>query len=251
MDDLSGAPGLHHTGYSSRLHVAAVISVITGAALLAAAAFLLSYARIHEIALTARVSPSLAALYPLIFDATLVIACVAALALRGAPWWMRYSAVFIIVILLAVLAVGEALHSAGISLPRRPTAAALAALPWVLFLIGFGLGLLVLRYQRRVRAMARAAYPVETPNTVSKPSISKPGINNASPVQRNAHSPRWNTDLDTSNVRIVPAAPKCPSPSASQQSAAQDGGSAAALDSASPPGHHHGHGHQHRSQPHG
>src|SRR6516164_5796585 len=109
MDDLSGARRVRQAGYNRRLHLTAIISVITGAALLAAAAFLLSYARIHEIALTARVSPSLAALYPLIFDMTLVIACVAALALRGAPWWMRYSAVLIIVILLAVVAAGEAM----------------------------------------------------------------------------------------------------------------------------------------------
>jgi hypothetical protein len=214
--------------------------VITGAALLAAAAFLLSYARIHEIALTARVSPSLAALYPLIFDATLVIACVAALALRGAPWWMRYSAVLIIMILLAVVAVGEALHSAGISLPQRPTAAALAAVPWVLFLIGFGLGLLVLKYQRRVRAMARAAYAGQAPESVSGPAGKKPSSD-----QRNAYSALWNADPDIADVRIVTAEPKRPSPSPSQQSGTQDAG----FSSAPGNGHRHGHGHGHHSGP--
>src|SRR5215510_3659181 len=98
MDDLTGTRRFRQAGYNNRLHLTAVISLITGAALLAVAAFLLSYARIHELALTAGVSPSLAALYPLVFDTTLVIACVAALALRGAPWWMRYSAVLIIMI---------------------------------------------------------------------------------------------------------------------------------------------------------
>jgi len=52
--------------------------------LLAAAAFVLSYAGIHAVALSAGVSPRLAKLYPLIFDAMLVVACAAVLALRGA-----------------------------------------------------------------------------------------------------------------------------------------------------------------------
>jgi Protein of unknown function (DUF2637) len=240
MDDLSSARLLRPAGYNSRLHLIAIISVITGAGLLAVAAFLLSYARIHEIALTARVSPSLAALYPLIFDMTLVIACVAALALRGAPWWMRYSAVVIIMILLAVVAAGEALHSAGISLPPRPTAAALAAVPWALFLIGFGLGLLVLRYQRRIRAMARAASPGEAPESVSRPDARK-----SSADQRNAHSARWNTDDQPAGVRIVPAEPKRPSPG--QQSGTQN----ARPGSAAGNGHRHGHLHQHHSGPSG
>ena len=239
MDDLSGTPRLRHAGYNSRLHLTAVISVISGAALLAAAAFLLSYARIHEIALSARVSPSLAALYPLIFDTTLVIACVAALALRGAPWWMRYSAVLIIMILLAVVAAAEALHSAGINLPRRPTAAALAAIPWALFLIGFGLGLLVLRYQRRMRAMARGTDEGKAPEPASEPDSKK-----RPSTQRNAHSPRWATDPEVTNVRIVEAEPTRPSPSPVQQPVTQNG----RLTSAPDNGHRHGHGHGHQQR---
>jgi hypothetical protein len=246
MDDLSGARRLRQAGYSSRLHLGAIISVITGAALLAAAAFLLSYARIHEIALTARVSPSLAVLYPLIFDMTLVIACVAALALRGAPWWMRYSAVLVITILLAVVAAAEALHSAGISLPQHTTAGALAAVPWALFLIGFGLGLLVLKYQRRVRTMARAAYPAEAPVPISRPSATKRAFD-----QQNVHSAGWSSEPEAANVRIVPAEPKrsSPRPSAGpgQQPGTQDHRPASAPSNGHR--HGHGHGHQHHSGP--
>lgn len=237
MDDLGGTRRLRQVGYNSRLHLTAVISLITGAALLALAAFLLSYARIHEIALTAGVSPALAALYPLIFDTTLVIACVAALALRGAPWWMRHSAVIIIMILLAVVAIGEAMHSASISLPQRPTAAALAALPWVLFLISFGLGLLVLRYQRKIRAMARAAYSGEAPESVSRPVTKKPPIDRG-----NTNSARWSTDSDAANVRIIPAEPKRSSLSLSQHSGTPD----TRLNSAPGNGHRRGHGHSHQ-----
>jgi hypothetical protein len=239
MDDLSVARRSRQTGYNSRLHLTAVISVITGAALLAIAAFLLSYERIHEIALTARVSPSLAALYPLIFDTTLVIACVATLALRGAPWWMRYSAVLIIMILLAVVAVAEALHSAGITLPPRPTAAALAAAPWALFLIGFGLGLLVLRYQRRVRALSRATYPSGVPESVNMPPAKKSSLD-----QQITHSAGWSTDPEVPNVRIVPAEPKRPSASASP-SPGRKPSPQGRLTSTPGEGHRHEHGHQH------
>jgi hypothetical protein len=168
MSNLSSARGSRHPGYSGRLHLAAVISVITGAAVLAGAAFLLSYTGIREIALTAGLSPSLAKLYPVLLDAALVIACVAALALRGAPWWIRSYAALFIMILLAALAVGQAMHSAGMSLPRRPTAAALAAIPWVLFLVGFGLGLSVFTYRQKMRASSSADHQGAETESVSE-----------------------------------------------------------------------------------
>ena len=76
----------------SKLRLAALCAVSLGVVLLAAAAFVLSYEGIHQIALHAGVSPGLARLYPLIFDAMLVIAGAAALALRGAGWWARFYA---------------------------------------------------------------------------------------------------------------------------------------------------------------
>ena len=71
----------------STLRLAALTAVIVGVVLLAAAAFVLSYSGIHQVALQAGVSPRLAKLYPVIFDAMLVIAGAAAMALRGAGWW--------------------------------------------------------------------------------------------------------------------------------------------------------------------
>jgi hypothetical protein len=143
--------------------VTAVVIVITGVVLLAAAAFVVSYAGIGQIASSAGVSPSLAGLYPLIIDAMLVVACAAALALRGGGWWMRGSVWLSVIVLLAVVAVAGAVHAAGISLPHRPTAAAVAVLPWVVFLLGFGLGLSILKHQRPVRA----ANPAGAPGTAS------------------------------------------------------------------------------------
>jgi hypothetical protein len=180
MSDISGTRRFRETEYNSRLQVTAVVSVITGVVLLAVSAFLLSYARLHEIAVAAGVTPALAGLYPLIFDTTLVVACVSALSLRGAPWWMRIYAGFSIVILLALVAVAEAVHAAGTGLPQRATAATLAAMPWALFLLGFGLVFAMLRHQRTVRAAALSAVQSngKTPDvtlTRAEPEPTRPG----------------------------------------------------------------------------
>src|ERR1039457_4717042 len=117
---------------SPRLRVASVVAVITGVILLAAAAFVLAYAGIHAIALAAGVSPTLARYYPLIFDAMLVVASAAALALRGGGWWTKFYAWLSIVVLRAPAPGGDAGHPVGATRPRRPTAAAVAVTPWVL-----------------------------------------------------------------------------------------------------------------------
>jgi Protein of unknown function (DUF2637) len=211
MSNLSSTRGSRDTAYNSRLHLAAVISVITGAALLAGAAFLLSYTGIHEIALAAGVSPPLAKLYPVLLDAALVIACVAALALRGAQWWMRGYAALAIMILLAALAVGEAMHSAGISLPRRPTAATLAAIPWALFLVGFALALSVFRYQQKIRASAsedgQGAEPEPVSERPAERPVEKPEMDQLGDRPALAEAGRHTADIE-----VVRAEPQAASP---------------------------------------
>lgn len=186
MSDLSGTRRLRETEYNSRLQVTAVVGVIAGVVLLAVSAFLLSYARIHGIAVAAGISPALAGLYPLIFDIALVVACVSVLSLRGSSWWMRSYAGLSIVILLAAVAVAEAVHAAGTGVPQRVTAATLAAMPWALFLLGFGLVLVMLRHQRAVRAAAPPAAPrnPKTPDvtpTRAQPKPTRPGPDPSAP----------------------------------------------------------------------
>ncbi len=238
MTDISRPRRWRQTGYNSRLHLTAVISVITGAALLAGAAFLLSYAGIHKIALAAGVSPSLAGLYPLIFDTALVIACVSVLALRGAPWWMRGYAGLSIMILLAAVAGGAAVHSAGISLPRRPTAAALAAIPWALFVVGFGLGVSVFRYQHKIRARAPADDLGVEAESVSKRTAEEPAAD-----QRDDGPASWNAGPHAADVEVVHAAPKAASPSR------HSGPAEAGPTPASGSEYRHEHRHQHHHQP--
>ncbi len=140
------------------LRMLALAAVAAGVLLLAAAAFVLSYAGIHAVALSAGVSARLARIYPLIFDAMLVVASAAVLSLRGAGLPSRSYAWLSMLVLLAAAAAADALHATGTTLPRRPAAAAVAIIPWVLVLIGFGLLLCMLR-QARLRRAAAAARP--------------------------------------------------------------------------------------------
>jgi hypothetical protein len=183
MSDFSGMRRLRAADYGNGFQVTAVVIVITGVALLAVAAFLVSYAGTRDIAVAAGVSPALAGLYPLIIDAVLVVACVAALALRGAEWWMQAYAWLSVMFLLAVVALVGGVHAAGVSLPHRPTAAAMAIMPWVLFLLGFGLWLTMLRHLRT----ARAGDPSDRPRTASWWP--------------------WNTGPDTASFTPLPAQP--------------------------------------------
>lgn len=234
MSELSGARQLRPADSRGRLNLAAVTSVLAGIVLLAGSAFLLSYARFHEMALTAGVSPSLATLYPLMFDTTLVIACVAALALRGASWWMRGYAVLSVTILLAAVAVAEAVHSAGMSLPYGPTAAAFAALPWALFLVGFSLGLLVLRYLRTARAMAR---PDDA--DVARESARKLDGSVLSVFQRDDRPRLRNTEPAAADAGVAPAEPTLASPNPGQRLVTPDAVSSPASE------HRHGQAHSH------
>src|SRR5215469_14216384 len=141
------------------LRLLALAAVALGVLLLAAAAFVLSYAGIHEVALSAGVSPRLARIYPLIFDAMLVVAGAAVLALRSAGLPSRSYAWLSMLALLAATAAADALHATGTRLPRRPAAATAAIIPWALVLIGFGLLLCMLRQARLRRSAETSARP--------------------------------------------------------------------------------------------
>ncbi len=143
-----------HDPYAA-LRLVALIAAIAGVIVLAAAAFVLSYGGIHKIALSAGVSASAARIFPVIFDAMLVVSCAAVLSLRAASWWQRTYAWLTTLVLLAAVAVADAVHATGTHIPRKPAAATIAVLPWVLLLLAFSLLLSMLRQFRRTRvAMA-------------------------------------------------------------------------------------------------
>jgi hypothetical protein len=141
------------------LRLFGLAAVVVGLLLLAASAFVLSYAGIHAVALSASVSPKLARIYPVIFDAMLVVACSAVLSLRGAGVPSRLYAWLSMLALFAAAAGADTLHATGARLPHKQAAAAAAIIPWALVLVGFGLLLCMLRQARlrRAAAPARAA----------------------------------------------------------------------------------------------
>ena len=144
-------------------------AVAAGVVVLAAAAFVLSYPGIHAVALHAGVSRPLARIYPVIFDAMLVIACAAVLSLRGAGLLSRCYAWLSLLVLLAAAAGADTLHSADVKLPHRAAAATAAIIPWALLLIGFGLLLAMLRHARLRRAAAAARDAERSPATAARP----------------------------------------------------------------------------------
>ncbi len=130
------------------LRLLGLVAVAVGLAALTAAACALSYSSIHHLATAAGVSPKLASIYPLIFDALLVIAGCSVLALRGAGLVSRIYGWFCLLVLLGGLAAGGAVHAAAIRIPRRLAGVVAAVVPWAIVLIGFGLLLALLRYAR-------------------------------------------------------------------------------------------------------
>jgi Protein of unknown function (DUF2637) len=149
----SAQPADGHRG----LRLLGLVAVSAGVLLLMAAAFVLSYTGIHAIALSAGVSPRFARIYPVIFDAMLLVACAAVLALRGAGLPSRCYAWLTMLVLLAAAAGADTLHATNTKLPHKPAAAAAAIIPWALVLLGFGLLLSMLRQARLRRAMLAAA----------------------------------------------------------------------------------------------
>jgi hypothetical protein len=114
----------------------------------AAGTFFLSYPGVHAIALQGGVSTQLARFYPGLFDAVLVIACVAAVMLRDARWWARCWAWLVVIVLLAAIGATDVLHAMSYGLQRRPTEGVVAAAPVVAVLLAFSLFLTLLRQSR-------------------------------------------------------------------------------------------------------
>jgi len=175
MNDHPPANGSRGSDPYRTLRLVALIAAIAGVILLAALAFVLSYGGIHALARQAGMSAGMARLFPIIFDAMLVVSCVAVLLLRGAGWWRRGYAWLITLVLLAAVAAGDAVHAAGMHLPHRPAAITAAVLPWVLLLLAFSLLLSMLRQYRhhrgalaRQQAVSRAAAGVDPAVTLTE-----------------------------------------------------------------------------------
>jgi hypothetical protein len=117
----------------------------------AGAAFVFSYSGVRAVALFGGVSVQLARYYPGLFDAVLVIACLAVL-LRDGRWWARLWAWVVIVAVLGAIGSADVLHAMNYALRHRPTEGIVAAAPAVAVLLAFSLLATVLRQSRTQRA---------------------------------------------------------------------------------------------------
>jgi hypothetical protein len=151
-------PASQRTWPGRLLNLAVVIVVLA----IAADTFVLSYPGVHAIVLQAGVSARLARIYPGLFDALFVVACVAAITLRGARWWVRCYAWLVIIVVVAVVGATDAVHAMNITVPHRTLEGVVAAAPWVIVLLGFSLMLAMLR-QSRVQHPAAAKAPAAAP----------------------------------------------------------------------------------------
>ncbi|MGI9005615.1 MAG: DUF2637 domain-containing protein, partial [Streptosporangiaceae bacterium] len=167
-DSVVSRPGPAESGRV--LRVAALVAVAVGLAALTAGACVLSYEPIHRLAIQSGVTPRLATIYPLIFDALLVLAGCSVLALRGAGWISRIYAWLCLLVLLSGLAGGGAVHADGVRFSRKLGAVLAAVIPWVLVLIGFGLLLALLRYARLRRQASRSSYTEQLAEPLSPES---------------------------------------------------------------------------------
>jgi hypothetical protein len=135
---------------SGRTWLHRLANVVVAIVVLAVAAgmFVFSYPGVHAIARQGGVSGQLARFYPALFDALLVIACVAAVMLRDARWWARCWAWLVALVVLAAIGVTDVLHAASYGLRQRPTESVVAAAPVVAVLLAFSLFLTMLRQSR-------------------------------------------------------------------------------------------------------
>ena len=150
------------------LNLAVLIVVLA----MAAGTFVLSYSGVHAIVLQAGVSPRLARIYPGLFDAVFVIACVAAVVLRDARWWARWYAWLVIILMVVVVGAADVVYAINVTLRHRTIEGVVAAAPWVLLLLAFSLMLTMLRQSRVQQAPATA---LAEPDEPAEPAYLAPG----------------------------------------------------------------------------
>ena len=149
LPDAGGVTAARSRRDSGRaLRLFALVGAIVGLAGLTAAACVLSYSSMHHLATQAGVTARLASVYPLIFDALLILSGCSVLALRGAGLISRAYGWLCLLVLLGCLAAGGAIRAAAVNVPRHVAGIVAAIVPWALVLIGFGLLLALLRYAR-------------------------------------------------------------------------------------------------------
>ena len=186
----------------------------------------------HAIALQGGVSGQLARVYPGVFDAVLVIACMAAVVLRDGRWWARCWAWLVVIVVLGAIGATDVLHAANYALRHRPTEGVVAAAPVVAVLLAFSLLLTMLR-QTRPQASDAAPSPRGRAARRAARQSTAPAV--AAPIDRHSGRPdpgRWRRTR-------CPARPRppwpCPRPPPTRSGGRARGGGRSEVPDASTP----------------
>jgi hypothetical protein len=193
----ASGPAQHRNWTRRLVNVLVTLAVIA----VAAATFVFSYDGVHAIALLGGMSTQLARYYPGLFDAVLVIACVAAVMLRDGPWWARLWAWVVLIVLLAAIGTTDVLHAMNYTLRHRATEGIVAAAPVVAVLLAFSLLLTLLR-QSRTRAHEPIG-PHEVPALTA--AIAEPPI--ALPAAPATASPSASASARTESFPVLEETP--------------------------------------------
>jgi hypothetical protein len=194
------------------LNIAVALVVLA----VAAGMFVLSYSGVRALALDAGVSARLSRFYPGLFDALLVIACVAAMVLRDGRWWARYWAWLVIIVVLGAIGATDVAHAVNYSLPHRGTEAAVAAAPLVAVLLAFTLLLTMLRHSRGPAAKPPATVPMQALPPGSADAATRPVPQLALPVPLPATA---TAPLQTAPLQTAPEAAEQAAAEPAQQTA--------------------------------
>jgi hypothetical protein len=125
-------PVLSRRGFRLTAIIAGGLCVLA----IAAGVIAFSYSDVRDLALTAGLSPRLARFYPLLFDAVLIVACAAAVTVRGV---LRGFAWLAVLVIIGALAAADTVHAMSITVPMRPLEGTIAIAPWVVLLTGLTL----------------------------------------------------------------------------------------------------------------
>ncbi|MEV0581465.1 DUF2637 domain-containing protein [Nonomuraea sp. NPDC050310] len=127
-----------------------------GVAALTATACALSFHDLRDLALQARVSPELAFLYPVGFDALLVVALVSVLLLTSGGLLARLQAALVLVLLIVGAAVVNVASATGFQVDVRQAAIVAAVAPWVMLAVALWMWLVLIKHVQERRADSRS-----------------------------------------------------------------------------------------------
>ncbi|SNT50617.1 Protein of unknown function [Streptosporangium subroseum] len=170
-----------------------------GVAALTAAACVLSFEDLRDLAIIGEARPNLAYLYPAAFDALLVIAMIGVLLLRGGRWLVRLQAGVILVLLFAAAATAEvttAMRTTA-AMDVRQAAVVVAVAPWVILVVALWLWLLLIKHAAARRSAVDEASADHERDIVPFPDADLPTAEH--PAQ-----PEWRTRPSRPDLQVHP-----------------------------------------------